>query len=200
MTHSNLVTLFYTNNLRGDLESLPRLNTFLKHLKGDSRPLVVDIGGACDPQVWHCKVTGGRSMLIALDAMGFSAVNATEISEEERARLEALVSMALVDERYTHVDGEVLFEVTPESGDGHLRVILLPAESTEINGTLLTLEKLEKGQVGEVRVAVTEHGYHIKEAKIYTLPLDTPPDPSIISVVEFIIAEARTYQRRTGEE
>ena len=197
MTTARNLTLLYTHNLAGDLDLLPRLNTFLAGLRGTQRPLLIDIGGYCAPDVWHCQVTGGRSMLIALDAMGYAAVNAGEVAEEERARLESLVSMALVDARYTHVDGDLVFSLEPGTGDGHLCVVLTPAERTDLSGHVLRLEALEKGQVGLVRIAIRD-GYSLREAKILSVPLNVPPDPSITSVVEFITAEARSYQRRHG--
>jgi hypothetical protein len=193
------VTLLYTHNLGGDLDLLPRLNTFLSSLRGAQRPLLIDIGSYCSPDVWHCRVTGGRSMLIALDAMGYTAVNAEEVPEEERARLESLVNMALVDTRYTHVEGDLVFSLAAGTGDGHLRVSLTPSPRTALSEQVLTLEGLEKGQVGVVRIAVRAD-YMLSEAKIHSLPPDIPPDPSITSVVEFITAEARSYQRRHGDD
>ncbi len=92
------LSILYTANIRGDLALLPRLYTFLKSLQADLRQfapedesevmlcavqprpvqtLLLDLGDSCAPDVWHCAATGGRSTLIALDAMGYHAANVT---------------------------------------------------------------------------------------------------------------------------
>src|SRR5688572_28849719 len=110
------ITLLTNHNLRGDIELLPRLFTFIKHLRAldvddeddvmlcalqpqARRILLVDLGESCAPDAWHCKATGGRSMLVTLDAMGYDAANVSgQLSPEERAKLADTAQMELVDE------------------------------------------------------------------------------------------------------
>src|SRR5688572_24616875 len=108
------ITLLYTHNLRGDLSLLPRLHTFIKQLKAlevddeddvmlclvqpqTRRTLLIDLGGSCAPDVWHCAVTGGRSMLMVLDAMGYAAVSAADLTPDAREKLADTAQMRLVD-------------------------------------------------------------------------------------------------------
>ena len=86
------LTILYTANLRGNLDLMPRLHTFLRRVRQDfnGRVLKLDAGNACDSTVWHCAATGGRSALLVLDAMGFTAANVSGVlSAEGRARLAA---------------------------------------------------------------------------------------------------------------
>ena len=111
------LTLFYTANVRGQLDLLPRLHTFLRQLKAQPvddeftvmlcaveplqrQFLLLDLGAACADDVWHCAVTGGRSALIVMDAMGYQAANVSGyLTAEARTRLEAnLLQLALLDE------------------------------------------------------------------------------------------------------
>ena len=64
------LNFLYTSHLRGDLDLLPRLYTFLAGLqrRRAGRTLKVDAGYACDVSAWHCAQTGGRSALLVLDA------------------------------------------------------------------------------------------------------------------------------------
>ncbi|MFN8448184.1 MAG: hypothetical protein U0521_06250 [Anaerolineae bacterium] len=107
------LTILYTHRLRGDLETLPKLYGFLRQLQAhySEAPALVcaddpaspvgsvlrlDLGESCDPAVWHCAVSGGRSTLVVLDGMGFDAArvdNAAAI----RAQMGDSVRLALVD-------------------------------------------------------------------------------------------------------
>ena len=55
--------LLYTAHLNGALERLPRLYTFLKHLRHQAQAeqtLLLDLGGSCSPDSWHCAATNRR--------------------------------------------------------------------------------------------------------------------------------------------
>ena len=77
MEASLSLNLLYTANLRGDIALLPRLFTCLQRLKAslEGTTLMLDLGGACADEAWHCRDTGGRSMYIVLDGMGYHAAN-----------------------------------------------------------------------------------------------------------------------------
>ena len=116
------LSILYTAGIRGDLDTLPRLFTFIKELRRDItrfrpedeevmlcavqppevRTLLLDLGDSCAPDVWHCAATDGRSTLIALDAMGYTAANVSgQITPASRAKLdENLLAMALVDDEH----------------------------------------------------------------------------------------------------
>ena len=110
------LTVFYTCDLRGDLDALPRMQTFLRQLKAlygedavrvcadDPAPpggrfLLLDIGGSCAPDVWHCDASGGRSMPVALDGMGYHAINVSGFfAPDAREKIGGSIQIALVDD------------------------------------------------------------------------------------------------------
>src|SRR5947207_2242866 len=77
MTELNMtpVTLLYTASLGGRLTLLPKLFTQIRHERANAPGpvLLVDLGRSCVPDSWVCHVTGGRAMLVAMDAMGYDA-------------------------------------------------------------------------------------------------------------------------------
>lgn len=244
------LTILYTANLRGDLERLPRLHTFLRGLKNlppadepdvmlcavepvARRILLLDAGNACAPDAWHCAATGGRSALIVLDAMGYQAVNvAGFLTAESRARLDAnYLGMALVDEAHPWQSGTITVicgdnvgehggaspsQDSPNlQGEGSLRIVLPgdspnPAKNVEAKHAspapeippglrpsptenVIYLPPVAALQVGVIHVAWENHVPVIRARTTLDMPPSTPPDPTITSAVEFVLAEARRY-------
>jgi hypothetical protein len=218
-TSMNL-SILYTANIRGDLDLIPRLYTFLKELRRDmtrfrpededvmlcvvqppeTRTLLLDMGNSCASDVWHCAATDGRSALIALDAMGYNAANVPNLSAESRSKLEEnLLGMALVDAEHPWQDAGVL-----ATGDAHsdlmtstpynLSVVLSPADATHLNNRILRLTAVNAGQVGTAYISSVDTTPVLSAHAIFDLPPNTPPDPTIAGAVDFIIREARRYQ------
>src|SRR5690606_37056376 len=145
-------TLLYTASLNGQIDVLPRLYTFLKTLRSELYPaLIIDLGQSCAPDVWHCDEPEGRAVLVALEGMGYTAANASHLSEEVQAKLHQQLVMALVDEAHPHVEGSFLFSVAPRQGDGHLCVVMQPDTSTSLQDDVLRLQAVTSTQVGVVR-------------------------------------------------
>ncbi|MEO8394425.1 MAG: hypothetical protein ABI700_15640 [Chloroflexota bacterium] len=108
------LTILYTHNLRGDLDALPRLYSFLRQLKAyysseevvqlcsldPAQPpgtnLLLDLGDNCAPDVWHCQVSEGRSTLVVLDGMGYDAVR-VEGAAQKQAKMGESVRLKLID-------------------------------------------------------------------------------------------------------
>lgn len=179
-----MLTVLYTQNLRGDFDLLPRLYTFIRTLRGkqDGRTLLVDLGGSCAPEVWHCAVTGGRSTLIALDGMGYDLAHVA-LDAPNRARLADQVTLQLVeDDHYT-------------DSDSGIRIRLESTDETTLADGVLTLQTVAKGQVGQVTLDPPD----IISAHIHDLPADTLPDATIAGVIDFITGEARYYQKKQNE-
>lgn len=195
------LTILYTCSLRGALDTLPRLYTFLKTLRQTAaRPgdhiLLLDLGGSCAPEVWPCAVTEGRSTLVALDGMGYHAANVQgALSPSSRAKLEAQVTMALVDDAHPHVWGAALLSsrIIPLPAAHSLGVTLAPAARTGLQDGWLSLARVSGAQVGVARVTGAQ-----VHAEICPLPPAAPPDPTIAGVVDFIRSEARYYENRRG--
>jgi hypothetical protein len=224
------LTILYTANIRGDLALLPPLYTFLKSLVHDlarfapadeddvlvcavqppppTQTLLLDLGDSCAPDVWHCAATGGRSTLIALDAMGYHAANVSNILDEVgRDKLaDNPMGVALVDERHPHQDGGIRFSCIPDSAtpfdqferggvNYDLQIVLAPAESTRLAGKTLYLAGVEKGHVGTAHISMGAYPHLLANA-IFDLPPNTPPDPTIAGTVDFITNEAHFYARK----
>lgn len=192
-----LVTILYTANLRGNIELLPRLHTFLRQLRAEMHPLMLlDLGDSCAAEVWHCEITEGRSMLVAFDGMGYTAAHIPLMSPQNRAKLN--LTMALVDRDTPHVHENVLLSSQPLNGAA-LCICMTPAASSYIENDTLYLEAVEAGQIGVAIVAVNGTPVLITSEVKILLP-DTSPDPTIAGAVDFILDEARYYQKRQNEK
>jgi hypothetical protein len=140
------LTLLYTHNLRGDLSLLPRLHTFIKQLKAlevddeddvmlclvqpqTRRFVLIDLGGSCAPDVWHCAVTGGRSMLMVLDAMGYAAVSAADLTPDARAKLADSAQMGLIDAAHRWESDGVIAATTRQPDPGAFQIVLQPGDN-----------------------------------------------------------------------
>jgi hypothetical protein len=187
--------VLYTAGLRGDLELLPRLFTFLRDLRAraeGSQVLLVDLGASFAPDVWHCEVTGGRSMLVALDGMGYHAANVEgQLTPALRARMGDLTQMALVDAAHPCTHAAVEMTVNATAASAPLTVRLDPAPETTLDGRTLRLGLVKHGEVGRARL----RGAAL-EGDTQPLPGAAEPDPTIAGIVDFILSEARYTQKR----
>ncbi len=199
------LTLLYTGKLAGDLALLPRLFTFIQQLRADSQQpaLLFDLGGSCADDVWHCRETGGRSTLMALDAMGYHAANvAGTLDHRNREKLAEQLTMALVDDgrgwlyRPPSVRDEgISFRLRARDDAAGLQIALSPAERTTIEENAIFLGAVGAGHVGEALVDLRGAPALIR-ARMHTMPPDTPPNPSIAGTVEFIEQEARLLAKK----
>ncbi len=199
-------TILYTANLRGDIEQLPRLYTFLRQLKASSSEptLLLDVGQACATAAWHCEATGGRSMLLVFDAMGYHAANTTDyLTTEGRAKLaENILNVAALGADDVWEQDDVLVTTDNHPGPAQrLHIVLKTATETQLKGNSLLLAAVTGEQVGSVRIGpVTGNGrLAVLESTVHTLPATILPDPTIAATVEFVLSEARYYQQRHND-
>ncbi len=214
------LSILYTAGIRGDLDTLPRLFTFIKELRRDVsrfrpededvmlcavqppevRTLLLDLGDSCAPDIWHCAVTDGRSTLIALDAMGYTAANVSgQITPTSRAKLdENLLAMALVDEDHSWDNDGLLITSSGDLPDrpDRLHIVLTPSDNTRLDGRTLRLAPVRAGQVGTAYIGAADTIPTLAAHAIFNLPPNTPPDPTIAAAVDFITREARHYGGR----
>ena len=198
------LTILYTANLRGELDLLPRLHTFIRQIKAQPvddtddvtlcllqppaprRFFLLDLGAACAESAWHCAATGGRSALIVLDAMGYQAAWAGGyLSAKAHEKLTAnWLGLHLVT-------GTQWQE--PDSG---LRV--QRGDSVRMVEGTLHLSPPAQGQVGLVHVGSADGNGRlvITGQGVLDLPASTLPDPTITATVDFVLSEARLHQRR----
>lgn len=195
---ASLIVL-YTGGLGGDLAVLPRLYTFIRQLRTRAvglnpgvRVLLLDQGGACAPDVWHCGVTDGRSALVALDGMGFDAAHNDGYARADASeRLGPNVNIAVIEPgRPLLRDGIAI--CADDARPAPLTIDLRPARRSFYADGVLHLERIARGQVGEVRL---EAGRMVEAAAHY-LPPGLAPDPTISGIIDFILAEARYAHKR----
>lgn len=199
-----VLTILYTANLRGDIASLPRLFTLLQRLKASASgaTLLLDLGKACDNAAWHCQATGGRSMLIVLDGMGFHAANvAGSLNAADRGKLATQVTMALVDESHPwkfqlpSCEMPITITLRNDHRENCLQIRLTPAGRSEIDGNRLRLQEISAGKIGSIQIRLRPSP-RIASFEIHDLPTNARPNPTIAAAVEFVEAEARLFQRK----
>ncbi len=197
------LSLLYTANLAGELAILPRLHSFLQRLQNQAtgRTLLLDLGGSCSDASWHCRATGNRSMLIALDGMGYHAANCERLLDAEaRDKLAEQVSLKLVDARnpcrWEVAPGiEIAFVARPDDSAEGLNILLEGGESNVLEGDRLRLGAVRSGQVGQIIIEFGD-APRLVSATAHELPEGSPPNPSIAGMVEFVEAEARHYMSK----
>lgn len=205
MDSTSRLRILYTANLRGRIDLLPRLHTFIRRLREGSdemRVLLLDLGRSCDDSAWHCAATQGRSMLIALDAMGFDAANVSgQLDPAGRQRLQDnFLNLGLVDETHVWDRGGVVTALSDESIDPTaLAVLLRPSTTTELKGRTLYLADILAGQVGDVTLQIIPKGVALIESATHDLPSTALPDPTIAAAVDFILGEARRFQQHRSD-
>jgi hypothetical protein len=200
-----MTTIFYTANLRGNLQQLPRLYTLLRQLREEAAPqktLLLDLGNSCALEVWHCAATGGRSALLVLDAMGYQAANVVGLlTEDARERLSgSVLTLALVDEGMEWQEEGIIVTV----GDAlhrpdMLQIKLLQASETRLQEGVLELGSVKGGQVGTAQI-VLEDKPRLITHEVLDVPAETLPDPTIAATVDFVLDEARYFQRRHASD
>lgn len=198
---SDPITLLYTHNLGGDLDLLPRLATHIKELRtavASHRVLRVDFGASCSPDVWHCEVTRGRSLVIGLDALGFDVIYTHDVLEAAAYdQVREQIQAALVDTHHPHTVDGITFaaEVAPVNADG---LLILPARplGPVLEGRSFIPAALLRGQVGRVDIDPLTGLPDLASFTVHDLPPDTPPDPTLAGIVTFIVDEARYTQKK----
>jgi len=209
MTHT--ITILYTQNIRGAFGLLPRLSTLIRRLRraAAGEVLLLDMGNSCADSVPLCAQTQGRAVLILLDAMTYDAANvAAFLTAQARAKLvDNYLHLTPVDAAHPFETASGLvyaakpttagtrtlhlsFETKPETH-------LIPEESGGFVYTL-HLRTLQAGQVGRAMLLMDEDEIELIEFGIHELGRQVLPDPTIAGTLDFVRAEARTYQRSSG--
>lgn len=223
------VSILYTASLNGQIERLPRLFTQIK-LERAAAPeravFLVDLGQSCRDDIWPCRATGGRAMLVAMDAMGYDAfhIGALDMLYAQPALVNQLRQIVVT--RFAagpwHVDvkrRDVLIRLTnaqqlePEAvrdvNGADVIVGLRLAESADVrvqhaSGVRIVWlqgaasEGEDTLALGRVDVTLTP------DAPFITLDSSTrlrsegdyAPDPTISGVIDFVLSEARAAGKR----
>lgn len=193
-------TILFTQDLRGDLRFVPKLGRVLWRLRTeDQNNLTVDLGAACDRSVWHCAATEGRSMLIALDGVNYAAVNAEGLEESVRPHLNrALVNLRAVDCNHPAKVGpfHAVTQLPPAGIPGAQVVLVLePQDAARVEGNVVFFPRVPRYAIGRMRLTLLPE-VEIVSVETLAVPPDTPPDPTLTAMVEFIESEARQYAEK----
>lgn len=180
--------VFVTANIQGELDMLPRLYTALRGMK-ESAPgkvLLMDTGRAWAADSWVCKATENRAPYIALDAMGFDAAFADGLSPTAFDKASAQVQMQLIvpgAQFYFALDAVGLNFMPDES-----------ASQASMQSSQVRLPMPSQGTIHHLSLDVS--GQTIAQQKTIPIPDAILPDPTIAGAVDFIVSEARYYQKK----
>jgi hypothetical protein len=209
------LSILYTHNLRGSLDLLPRLYTLIKLLRAQAqlvededevmlcmfqpatrRVVLLDMGDSCSPDAWHCAATGGRSTLIVLDAMGYDAAYVTgQLASDAREKLAESTTIALVDGEHTWRDNGLIVTAARQP-DTAFQVVMQPGASARLDGKSFYPAALQAGQVGMAHIGFGAGLADLVAHEIHSLSASTPPDPTIAGTVDFVLGEARLFQKK----
>lgn len=188
-------------NIAGNVEIMPRLFTLFKTLTlDDADNFVLDLGGSCSPEVWHCYATGGRSTLTIMDSMGYIAANTQQLSPVQREKLAQQTTMALIDSDHAHIHENLLFALQPTQGDGHLCITMHATDITQLSDYVLRLKTIQQGEVGVVDIENNLDEYRIVGLRTVELTPDIAPAATVAGVVDFVLGEAKFYRDRRMEK
>ncbi len=225
LTEPVAVTLLYTAALEGRLSLLPHLQTRIRQERATISGvlLLVDLGRSCTPEAWICDSTGGRGMLVAMDAMGYDAfhIGPQDMLYTQPAMVEQLRSVI----QTPFAAGPFLAPVHRQDRDlvfaGRLDV-LHPAEAPDLvvvlrlgdqpnaeaswqnsRRTLLldggwTASEPLLGRLDMVLTAAAPYIEILNHVHLAVSP-DLLPDPTMLGVVEFVESEARYAERKRGQ-
>jgi hypothetical protein len=204
MTEPEIVSLLFTQNLHGDLRFLPRLSRVLMHLRiEDRRSYTVDLGNSCAPDVWHCEATDGRSMLIALDGINYSAANAEGLAEQARPQLSrSLVTLKAVSAAHPDwIERVALVAAPPDEPipGAEMTLVVKPSLQARVTDTMIEFPAVERYRIGRLRVRIDTIPFELVSVEAFDVPPTTPPDPVVSGMIDFIEGEARHYQKRKSQ-
>ena len=202
------LTLLYTQDLGGDFNQAAQLGRWLREIRASfargKRVLLLDLGNASAEDSWHHRLTGGRSTLFVLDALGFHAVNACgTVHGVISPALQEGFRMAILgpggefcDERGERPIRCVVGPAPTRKAGEALCLSLSPAAETQLSDGVLSLERVPGGCVGRLELWLGDSGAQILESAVHPLPPRLQPEPSITATIELVLAEARQLMNR----
>ncbi|MCC7206993.1 MAG: hypothetical protein IT323_06780 [Anaerolineae bacterium] len=224
------VSILYSASLNGQIDLLPRLFTQLKHERASADParavVLVDLGQSCRADAPPCALTGGRAMLVAMDAMGYDAfhIGALDMLYAQPALVAQLRNIVMTrfaagpwyvdvkrrDALIRLVNAQQLDPAAvPGDEDADLVVGLRLADAEAIRTEYTGRERLlwlqgaasdahDRPTLGRVDVTLTPDAPFITLDSSTRLPSEGQyaPDPTISGVVDFVLSEARAAGKR----
>jgi hypothetical protein len=208
--------------LGGRLDLLPRLFTRIRQERAAIQgiALLVDLGRSCLPGTWICDATGGRGMLVAMDAMGYDAFHIgpadglytqPALVQQLRTVIQTPLAAGPWKAQVSRLEKAFVIASTPDGSDQADLVIALRLSAVPQTGVAWRESRRtlffdpgrlsEEPLLGRLDVLLLEESPYIElgdQAQL-DLPADLLPDPTITGVVEFVESEARYAQRKRGQ-
>lgn len=180
-----MIYLFVTGHCEGDLGYLPRLHTALQQriTQLGSKAYRIDAGRAWSAASWICQATENRAPYIILDAMGFDIAFADGLRADGFEKLEDQLMMRLADPNQ-------LAQLETPIAELLLRVDESSVQA-QISDGVLSLPIPAFGQILQLGFV----GATIQQQDILTVEPSTLPDATIAGTIEFVMSEARYYQK-----
>lgn len=210
MSDTQTITVLTTANLRGAVDTLPRLATVIlrERRAATGLTLLLDLGDTCAADAWICRVTQGRAPFLLLDAIGYDAAfiggEDTPIAPEVFHRLRDRIVMPLflwnrVSE-LTRRGQQFIFAAgraaLPDAAPG-FRITRAEPALARFEAGVIHLGDVPAGCLGCVEIRWPEQVIE----SLRTVPLDCgePADPTIAAVLELVTEEARLHAQQRGE-
>jgi hypothetical protein len=220
------ITVFYTVSLRGELRLLPYLFSHIKQQRAavseqGGISLLVDLGESCRMDWPICRLTEGRALLVAMDAMGYDAFHLsvdeplltdevmqtrlrnTVLSAVLVAGESKIVTKKIADEQYLKVrigGGDVSLEPTPEAALTLQLQRGLPLASRLLEDHTVLIEDQRQDRIPplgrvDLRLDRGSGALQLLEVQRLPIPAGIMPEPSITSIVEFVESEVQLAAR-----
>ncbi|HRE46292.1 MAG TPA: hypothetical protein PLD47_01080 [Aggregatilineales bacterium] len=221
------IRILYTACLRGRIDLLPSLHTFLTTQRTE-RTILVDLGQSCAVGSWICEVTGGRGMLVAMDALGYDGfhigrADALYHYPEMVVKMKEIVMTPFIAGTWAGsatrggvkigLYNAAALERVAITLDPHtdLHLLLSLDRTAEMTANLLQGERLVSlaclptapttapliGQL-DLELLPNPPGIRVVNQRPLAIPPETPPHPTISGVVEFVLSEARQAEQKRG--
>ncbi|MBI5957822.1 MAG: hypothetical protein HY866_03740 [Chloroflexi bacterium] len=205
MAELSTITVLTTANLKGDLSLLPRLFTLIQQERRASSGLVLlfDLGDTCALEAWICHATQGRAPFLVLDGMGYDAAviggpEQVPIPPSSLGRLagQMVMPFAIWNRVLRLAKRGITFHLAPGNPplpeiSPVIRVDRSTAALPGVGESSLMLGDVSPEHLARVDLSWPE--WTVQAAKLVPVQPNTPPDPTILTLVEFVENEARGY-------
>jgi hypothetical protein len=223
ITEPVAVTMLYTAALGGRLALLPYLMTRIRQERTDQTGLIllVDLGKSCTADAWICQATNNRGMLVAMDAMGYDAFH---IGAADTLYTQPGIVQQLRDVLQTPLAAGPWSGIMQRRGLTFSFAARLDVRANQPVDLICALQlgKYARADVdydGQSRLLSLDGGWLNDEPLLGRLDLllsheppyievtgqsqieirdDVAPDPTMMSVIEFVEHEARVAERKRG--
>ncbi|HLA45393.1 MAG TPA: hypothetical protein VJZ27_18230 [Aggregatilineales bacterium] len=186
-----IVEILVSARIQGDLEYMPRLFTAIRELKMTLpyKALLIDTGQSASADSPICVMTENRAPYIVMDAMGYHFAFDDSMTLDNRERVQAGVQLRLIDSRETAIVMLGRYQL-------HVECDPTKTDQPRIENNKLILPLPEKYTILHLTLAVDT--MQIMQTSTTMVSEDPLPDSTIAGTVEFVIGEARYYQRKRG--